>query len=650
MKKNREGVMQMMVTIGIYLRRWQRILRRTVMDPRVHTAVQGGAYLLGGFCLSAASLSGYPQPLTLGLLCALTGWPAVLLSLGGAAGYLIFWGAAGAQGLVWLGTGLMVAILLGERPFMQRTVLLMPILAALIVGGSGLGFQLGYGQTVPVPMYFLRVAAAGLTAGLFRRLTVTRDPVLQWVAVFVAVLALAQLLPFSYIGLGYIAAGFITAAWAFPAAALAGLALDLAQITPVPMTAVLCLAWFTRLIPGQKRYWRWGAVGCAFAVVMALSGKMDLQPLPGLLLGGLVGQFFTGKTELFQRRSDTGIIQVRLELVSTVLQQTRQMLLDVQEHPIDEQALICRAADRACGSCSYRAKCTADPKNLPVSILRRPLGSGVELPLLCRKSGRLLQELKCSQEQLRTIRADRDRREEYRWAVAQQYGFLSEYLMEQADDLPRRRQPQEPRYQPQLSVYAAPREGVSGDRCVWFAGTRCRYYIVLCDGMGTGKEAAHDGKVMGELLKKLLSAGFPPEYALRSVNSLCALQGRAGAVTMDLAELELDSGKATVYKWGAAPSYLVSHGTAVKIGSAVPPPGLSVTDGRETAQKLSLKKGELLVLLSDGAGGEGTLRRALEGFDEPPGELAARILELSRIYGSDDATVAVVRLTPMEQS
>ena len=140
------------------------------------------------------------------------------------------------------------------------------------------------------------------------------------------------------------------------------------------------------------------------------------------------------------------------------------------------------------------------------------------------------------------------------------------------------------------------------------------------------------------------TAGYPAEYALRSVNSLCALQGQAGGATIDLLELRLDSGRAAVYKWGAAPSYMVSRGDAVKIGTAAPPPGLSVADGRETVERLSLRRGEMLVLTSDGAGGEEILRTLVEDIHLPPGELAARILERSEENRSDDATVAVVRL------
>ncbi len=631
----------MMVALGIYLRRWQRAVRRWLADPRFHTLAQTGAYFLAGFFLSAGSLGGFPQPLALGFLCVRSGWSAALVACGAGAGYLAFWGNAGWTGIVWLVPALGLALLLGHRQFVRESTLLMPALAAVIVAVSEL-----FLQTAPIGMFFLRVAAAFFSGWLFSVTAERRDPVLDWLLWGIAVLALAQVLPFSYLGLGYIAAGLLGVWGAFPAAALSGLALDLAQITPVPMAAVLCLAYLLRLIPKIPRRLRCLTPALVYPVVMALCGAWDLHPLPGLLLGGLSSLLMPVQPTLSHRRGETGFTQVRLEMVSNVLAETEQLLLDIQEHPIDEDALVTRAMERACNGCPHRNKCKDRPVPLPASVLRKPLGSGDDLPQSCRKTGRLLQELRRSQEQLRAIRADRDRREEYRWAVAQQYHFLSDYLQDLSDSLAQRTDPATQNYQPELAVCAAPREGISGDRCLWFAGVGFRYYIVLCDGMGTGPEAARDGKIVANLLKKLLSSGFPPEYALRSVNSLCALQGRAGAVTIDLAELRLDTGKATVYKWGAAPSYLLSRGAAIKIGSSAPPPGLSVTDGQETAQGLSLRRGEILVLLSDGAGGGESLRKALEDTAEPPRELAARILACRSEAGQDDATVAVVRLNP----
>ena len=98
----------------------------------------------------------------------------------------------------------------------------------------------------------------------------------------------------------------------------------------------------------------------------------------------------------------------------------------------------------------------------------------------------------------------------------------------------------------------------------------------------------------------MLSAGFPPEHAFRSLNALLVLRGQAGAVTLDLAELRLDSGRVFLYKWGAAPSYLLRKSGTEKIGTATPPPGLDLGHARETVEKLSLRRGEVLILVSDG--------------------------------------------------
>lgn len=148
----------------------------------------------------------------------------------------------------------------------------------------------------------------------------------------------------------------------------------------------------------------------------------------------------------------------------------------------------------------------------------------------------------------------------------------------------------------------------------------------------------------GNLLRKMLLAGFPAEYALRSMNSLCALRERAAAVTVDLAEIYLDTGKTIVYKWGAAPSYLISRGGAEQIGTVTPPPGLSVGDMREVTSRVTLRRDQWLVLASDGVETEDALRCCIENREAEPSELAARILSCACRVGNDDATVVILRL------
>ena len=202
-------------------------------------------------------------------------------------------------------------------------------------------------------------------------------------------------------------------------------------------------------------------------------------------------------------------------------------------------------------------------------------------------------------------------------------------------------------YAPKVSIYGNKPESDNGDRCLRFAGTGCRYYVLLCDGMGTGPGAVREGKTAADILKRLLCAGFPPEHALKTLNSLCALRERAGAVTVDLCSLQLDTGRATLYKWGAAPSYLVSASGARQVGMVTPPPGLSVLEHREHTESVSLRRGEALVVCSDGVVHEDTLRHCSECCGQDPAILGQRLLEHSRITGEDDATAAIISLLPV---
>lgn len=628
----------MIASMETYLRRGRRTCQRLLLNPKIRT---GGVVLLcggSGFLLSAASLGNYPQPLAMGLILAMSGWHAAVMSLGAMLGYWVFWGIAGLQGLVWSASGGLLALLLA-RHIPEEQPLIFPAISAFLTALTGLLFQLVLRDTVPVPVYFLRIVLAAGAGLLFPVALGRRTAVTDWLVGGVAVLALAQASPVPYLGLGYLAAGALAVGSAFPAAVLGGLGLDLAQVTRIPMTAVLCLAGVIRMIPFERKWMRCLAPGAAGLVVMAICGIRDYTPLPGLILGGGLGMLMPPSQETARRRGETGLAQVRLELGAEVLGATQQLFLETAPPPVDASAVLQKVHQRACGSCSARNSCPQQ-SSLDISLLQNPLDAQ------CRKSGRLIPELRRGQEQLKLLKADSARQSEYRAAMVQQYQFLGDFLRRLADDLPRRGQRPRAWFRAEAAARSRSKELANGDRCLAFPGPECRYYVLLCDGMGTGLGAAQEGQSAISLLRQMLTAGFPAAHALRTLNSILALRGSAGAVTVDLAELYLDTGHATLYKWGAAPSWLLRRGSAEKIGTATPPPGLSVTESRETVEKLSLRRGEALVLLSDGVDGEGISRRSDLTPDMPPGELAAKILEYGRGKQMDDATAAVIRLRP----
>lgn len=635
----------MMTVLQSYVRQGRSRVEKWILMPQVRRYGKAGLYVLTGLWLSAASLGNLAQPLVMALACVCAGWPGVLIGTGGMLGYLLFWGKAGIQGIVWTLPAMAVAWFLTDRRVTRNTPLLLPALGSLIVAASGVAFQRWAGDTTPIWGFLLRVGLGCGAILIFHR-GIRGDPLAKWTSYALGVLALAQVKLLPGLVLGFVASAMLCTAMPFPAAVLSGVALDLAQVTAVPMAAVACLSYLVRLVPHLKGYVIYAFPGVAYLSVMLLSGKQELLPLPGLILGGALGALLPGPPRLAHRRGETGVAQVRLEMAAGVFAQTHQLLLEAPETPIDEAAVLARSAERACSACPCRKSCREreNAARMPPQLLHRPLLDESDLPISCRKSGRLLYELHRGQEQLRTIRADRERQREYRAAVLQQYQFLGEYMQDLSDRLSQRGRQKRLRYRVEVRVFANRPEADNGDRCIHFAGVEGKYYVMLCDGMGTGIGAVEEGSTAAGMMKKLLCAGFPAEYALRSINSLCALRSSAASVTIDVAEIYLDSGKAVVYKWGAAPSFLLSPVGAEKIGTATPPPGLSVTSGRETAERLSLRRGETLFLLSDGVDGEVVLHTLQGAPGVPPGELAARVLEARKGTHMDDATIATIRL------
>ena len=180
-----------------------------------------------------------------------------------------------------------------------------------------------------------------------------------------------------------------------------------------------------------------------------------------------------------------------------------------------------------------------------------------------------------------------------------------------------------------------------------FGGLSCpldAIHVGAAGGEGSNRQ------ILEDMLRRLLTAGYPARHALRSLNSLCTLRGKAGAVTVDLAEVHLDTGKIDLYKWGAAPSWLLLPDGMQRIGAFGPPPGISVTDTRESVDKLRLHKEETLIMVSDGVNAGLFCQSADQLLAESTGSLPARILELGSQEGADDATAAVIRLTPIRIS
>lgn len=212
---------------------------------------------------------------------------------------------------------------------------------------------------------------------------------------------------------------------------------------------------------------------------------------------------------------------------------------------------------------------------------------------------------------------------------------------------------EKPVYLPVFGLAERPAGRVSGDAAEQFCDIHDHARMILCDGMGTGKMAAVDGVLSTSLTGKLLRAGFTGQAAARLVNVVLSLKSQGdSSATLDLISVDLFSGRAELFKAGAAAGYLVQHGQPRRMeGPGLPMGVVDTVMGKTT--RVQMREGDLAVLLSDGAYADGSawLEQQLElcaKVGSTPQEIADILADTAARRCSpnhpDDITVAVMRL------
>jgi len=200
-------------------------------------------------------------------------------------------------------------------------------------------------------------------------------------------------------------------------------------------------------------------------------------------------------------------------------------------------------------------------------------------------------------------------------------------------------------------------EAVSGDRGTYFKTEQGMLCILLSDGMGSGENAAKESVAAVRILERFLRAGTEPALAMRMLNSVMLLKNDDdwGFATVDLLCIDLFSGDAAFYKYGAAPSYVRTGKQIRRIRSETLAAGLSSVSAAEPdIVKMHLRPGALALIASDGVIPETndawvrTLLTECANLDTK--SLAREMLQTSlKQYGcSDDMTVLAVRVDKRE--
>ena len=188
---------------------------------------------------------------------------------------------------------------------------------------------------------------------------------------------------------------------------------------------------------------------------------------------------------------------------------------------------------------------------------------------------------------------------------------------------------------------------VSGDFSTCCLLDRSTFAMTLCDGMGSGDEAARESRLCATLLISLLEAGMSAESAINLTNSLIIGSGIGSCTAIDLCIAEL-GGTAKLYKCGGAATYLRRGGDAEVLAPGGLPIGTGAESGAECYER-NMSDESTLVLISDGVAlsGDGEsqwIKELIEhGGLATPQKLASEILNRARDRSSgvpqDDLTV-----------
>ncbi len=126
-----------------------------------------------------------------------------------------------------------------------------------------------------------------------------------------------------------------------------------------------------------------------------------------------------------------------------------------------------------------------------------------------------------------------------------------------------------------------------------------RFFMLISDGMGSGRDAAVTSGICAVFIEKLLKAGAGMDTSLKMLNSMMRVRSGEVSATVDLMELDLMNGKTRFVKSGAAPSFVLRGGRLFRLQSKTVPIGIVRALDAEMI-KFEIERGDIIVMLSDG--------------------------------------------------
>ncbi|MGN0452657.1 MAG: SpoIIE family protein phosphatase [Ruminococcus sp.] len=190
-----------------------------------------------------------------------------------------------------------------------------------------------------------------------------------------------------------------------------------------------------------------------------------------------------------------------------------------------------------------------------------------------------------------------------------------------------------------------------GDSLTYFANGMGSMVAIVSDGMGTGGAAAVDSNMAVSIFTKLLKAGLSYDSALSVVNSSLMIKSEEESMaTVDIADIDLYSGKLSLFKAGAPLTLVKRAGRILRREFPSLPVGI-LSGVKFRKDNLTLHEGDAVLMISDGAlsGDDKWLEDMLRSWNEASAQDFASIVVNEAIKRrndgyDDDITAIAVKL------
>ena len=179
-----------------------------------------------------------------------------------------------------------------------------------------------------------------------------------------------------------------------------------------------------------------------------------------------------------------------------------------------------------------------------------------------------------------------------------------------------------------------------------------KFLVALSDGMGSGEYAHKISESTISLLESFYRAKMPSELVLSTVNKLLTFSKEESFACVDIAVVDLDSGRADIVKIGSPLGFILSDNTVKVLESATLPLGI-LESLHPDANAYALAENDILLFLSDGVvdafGSATDLYEALRVLpvrnpQQLADELLSNALRAQNGIAKDDMTAVAVRL------